>query len=240
MKKVTLLISISILSTALVAMDAEDKGSRSPYGSKSASPIPQQSPSHLRHSAEQEKEIVLVTTLQGSLEQQQKAVRGFIDQLPHAIANEDSRYEVDVPALRTLLVDTYSQFPKQEGTISPLLERHLIGHEVKSSPVTRVKVAIEGDGDVEVRASSPRQKRAAAVQEQAGHGRPGGNHDKVLQPDLAKQVEQQVIKLEGIFLGNRRYAKFGLYSISLVVGGMIIGWFYTTKAHHAAAHHGGN
>lgn len=233
MKKVVLVVSISILSTALVAMDG---GSGSPYGSSPlSSPNLQQSPT-------QEKEIVLVTTLQGSFEQQQKIVRGFIDQLPQAISNEDTKYEVDVPALRTLLIETYRQFPKQEGDMSPLFQRSFHGHESKSPGITRVNVAVDGDGEVEVRASSPGQKRAAAVQEQAGQERPGGHYDKgsAKGTDLERQVEKQVKKLEGIFLGNRRWAKFGLYSISLVVGGMIIGWFYTTKAHHAAAHHGGN
>ncbi len=238
MKKVVLVVSASILSTALFAMDG---GPGSPYGSgsKSSSPTSQRS---LKQSAEQEKEIVLVSTLEGSVAQQKRVVSYFMDNLSQAISTEETTYDVDVPLLRTLLKDTYRQLPQPAGTISPLLQRRAFVREVESLQGAQVEVLVDRDGGVEVRASSPSQKRAAAMQALADQGRPGGHHDTASgkKTDLEQQVEKQVRKLEGIFLGNRRYAKFGLYTIAVFVFGMTAGWFYTTKAHHAAPHGGGN
>lgn len=181
-------IIISMISSTVFAMEEEK-------------------PSCLRtFSKASTKDIQLSKALEGSEEQQKRAVQFLVQKLPSVIVYNGQHFEVDAPKFKTLLATTYRGLPQ------PKIKKS--GRKKAVSPV-----------------NSPVPSRLAAVAQLL-------SSTPAEDPNVA-QLQADVARLTKAVSGKGRWVKLIAGGGALFFTGMIVGWFYTTRAHHQAGYTSG-
>lgn len=174
------------------------------------------------------KDLKLVNVLPGEQLPQQQVVHDFFKKLPQVVDCQTDQLAVDVKQLRSLLKTAVKALPRADScgqtTASQERAREVLKKTIEptSGSVTTITLT---NGTVEVHTTSPVLSRSLPVNDAAQT--PSVHVTQINELGPIKEIS----RLRNLLSGKSRLATIAACAGSVFIAGMIVGWFYTTKAH---------